>query len=84
MSSSHSRVSRPVRATLNLIASSTEQPPASYGRVIFYVADVDALYQHAISHGLNPETYPRDASWGERYFHIKDPDGHEISFAKPL
>jgi len=22
--------------------------------------------------------------WGERYFHIIDPDGHEISLAKPL
>ncbi|MEC7657646.1 MAG: VOC family protein, partial [Pseudomonadota bacterium] len=25
-----------------------------------------------------------DASWGERYFHITDPDGHELSFAHPL
>ncbi|MCY3569357.1 MAG: VOC family protein, partial [Chloroflexi bacterium] len=24
------------------------------------------------------------APWRERYFHIVDPDGHEISFAKPL
>ncbi|HIM82059.1 MAG TPA: VOC family protein, partial [Dehalococcoidia bacterium] len=23
-------------------------------------------------------------SWGERYFHINDPDSHELSFAKPL
>ena len=23
-------------------------------------------------------------NWGERYFHIADPDGHELSFAKPL
>ncbi|MQG14065.1 MAG: VOC family protein, partial [SAR202 cluster bacterium] len=23
-------------------------------------------------------------SWGERYFHINDPDAHELSFAKPL
>ena len=27
---------------------------------------------------------PRDAEWGERYFHILDPDGHELSFARPL
>ena len=27
---------------------------------------------------------PRNASWGERYFHLQDPDGHELSFAKPL
>ncbi|MEE9270499.1 MAG: VOC family protein, partial [Candidatus Krumholzibacteria bacterium] len=24
------------------------------------------------------------AEWGERYFHITDPDGHELSFARPL
>ncbi len=69
---------------LNLIATSAGQSPTSWGRVIFYVADVDALYEHAIAQGLRPETSPRDASWGERYFHINDPDGHEISFAKPL
>jgi len=27
---------------------------------------------------------PDDAPWGERYFHIRDPDGHELSFARPL
>lgn len=55
-----------------------------WGRVIFWVADVDALYRRAISAGLQPSTEPRDAEWGERYFHILDPDGHELSFARPL
>jgi uncharacterized glyoxalase superfamily protein PhnB len=22
---------------------------------------------------------PRDAEWGERFFHLTDPDGHELS-----
>src|SRR5438094_9365715 len=26
---------------------------------------------------------PRDAEWGERFFHVTDPDGHELSFAWP-
>jgi hypothetical protein len=34
--------------------------------------------------GLNPEAAPRDAEWGERFFHLLDPDGRELSFAKPL
>ena len=42
------------------------------------------LYHHAITEGLKPDTKPRDAEWGERYFHITDPDGHELSFARPL
>jgi hypothetical protein len=31
-----------------------------------------------------PTTAPRDAEWGERFFHLMDPDGHELSFARPL
>ena len=52
-------------------------------RMIFYVADVDAFWEHLRGKGLQPES-PRDASWGERYFHISDPDGHELSFARPI
>jgi uncharacterized glyoxalase superfamily protein PhnB len=52
--------------------------------VIFYVADVDALYDRALGAGYQPATVPRDAEWGERFFHLIDPDGHELSFARPL
>lgn len=55
-----------------------------WGRAIFYVDDVDNQYQRALAAGLQPDFAPRDAPWGERYFHIRDPDGHEISFARPL
>ena len=55
-----------------------------WGRAIFYVDDVDRVHRLALDAGLEPGTQPRDASWGERYFHITDPDGHELSFAKPL
>ena len=55
-----------------------------WGRVILYVADVDAFYAHALAAGAKPEFAPCDAPWGERYFHLVDPDGHELSFAKPL
>ena len=33
--------------------------------------------------GFHPDS-PQDASWGERYFHLPDPDGHELSFARPI
>jgi catechol 2,3-dioxygenase-like lactoylglutathione lyase family enzyme len=55
-----------------------------WGRVIFYVADVDALYERALAAGCQPTTAPRNAEWGERFFHLIDPDGHELSFAWPL
>ena len=69
---------------LNLVAQSEEYRLPWWGRVIFHVSDVDAVYQHAMSQRLTPDTAPRDAEWGERYFHITDPDGHELSFASPL
>lgn len=55
-----------------------------WGRMILYVDDVDGLYQRLVQAGLTPSTAPADAPWGERYFHISDPDSHELSFAKPL
>jgi catechol 2,3-dioxygenase-like lactoylglutathione lyase family enzyme len=58
--------------------------PAIWGRVIFWVADVDAMYRRALTSGCTPEMAPADAPWGERYFHLRDPDGHELSFARLL
>jgi len=54
-----------------------------WGRMIFHVADVDAFWTHLKENGLKPDN-PHNASWGERYFHIHGPDGHELSFARPL
>ncbi|MFL9918588.1 VOC family protein [Paraburkholderia fungorum] len=68
---------------LNLIVD-TRAPVNWWGRVIIYVSDVDALYRKALVAGLKPSLEPSDAPWGERYFHITDPDGHELSFARPL
>jgi uncharacterized glyoxalase superfamily protein PhnB len=50
--------------------------------VVFWVDDVDAMYRRALAAGFTPETSPADASWGERYFHIRDASG--VSFARPL
>jgi catechol 2,3-dioxygenase-like lactoylglutathione lyase family enzyme len=68
---------------LNLVSAPTGAPQG-WGRVVFYVSDVDELHARALTGGLTPATEPRDAEWGERFFHILDPDGHELSFAKPL
>lgn len=70
---------------LNLqLDRSWRPPPAVWGRVIFYVDDVDAMHARALAAGVEPEMLPADAPWGERYFHLRDPDGHELSFARPL
>lgn len=72
------------RSHLNLLTQPRSRRWSWWGRIIFYVSDVDAMYARAIAQGLYPEAAPRDAEWGERYFHLLDPDGHELSFAKPL
>lgn len=59
-------------------------PERVWGRVIIWVDDVDAVHARAVAAGLRPEAGPADAPWGERYFHLRDPDGHELSFARPL
>jgi catechol 2,3-dioxygenase-like lactoylglutathione lyase family enzyme len=69
---------------LNLIAQPADRTWSWWGRIIFYDFDIDGLYARLVASGYRPDTAPRDAEWGERFFHITDPDGHELSFAWPL
>ena len=72
------------RSYLNLIAVQASQTWGWWGRVIIHVDDVDAFYQRAMARGLRPQAPPANAPWGERFFHLADPDGHELSLARPL
>ena len=72
------------RESLNLARAADRPTSTGLARVIFYVDDVDAMYRHVLAQGLTPETAPQDAAWGERYFHLNDPDGHALSFARPV
>jgi catechol 2,3-dioxygenase-like lactoylglutathione lyase family enzyme len=69
---------------LNLALAGSPRMGTLWGRAIIYVGDVDAMFERAQAAGIEPLFAPRDASWGERYFHLRDPDGHELSFAHPL
>ncbi len=69
---------------LNLTLRADYAAGTPWGRIIFYVKDVDRFYQSALDSSLTPSTAPRNAEWGERYFHINDIDGIELSFAGPL
>jgi catechol 2,3-dioxygenase-like lactoylglutathione lyase family enzyme len=60
-----------------------------FGRIIFYTSDVDELYRtlrkdNTISKLGLFENKPTNAPWGERFFHIRDPDGYQLSFAMPI
>ena len=69
---------------LNLILQPAERRWSWWGRLIFYHPEVDALHAKLAAAGFPPETEPRNAPWGERFFHITDPDGHELSFTWTL
>ncbi|WP_250493768.1 VOC family protein [Caballeronia sp. GAWG1-1] len=66
------------------ITTETHGPVQWWGRFIIHVSDVDAFYRRALACGMKPHFAPRDAPWNERYFLLTDPDGHELSFARPL
>jgi catechol 2,3-dioxygenase-like lactoylglutathione lyase family enzyme len=60
-----------------------------FGRIIFHTDDVDKLYHQLkydkyISKSTTFENEPTDAPWGERFFHIRDPDEYQLSFAQPI
>ena len=74
---------------LNLeLRSDSNNNSRDFGRIIFYTDDVDELYSHlknddSISTLIFFENEPTDALWGERFFHMLDPDGNQLSFAMP-
>jgi catechol 2,3-dioxygenase-like lactoylglutathione lyase family enzyme len=60
-----------------------------FGRIIFYTEDVDELYSNlksdaSITELVTFENKPMDSSWSERFFHLRDPDDYELSFAMPI
>lgn len=59
-------------------------PDRVWGRFIVWVDDVDAVHARALAAGYQPTMAPSDAAWGERYFHVTDPAGHELSVARPI
>lgn len=74
------RIGETESAILNLQRG---HPEKRWGRLILQVSDVDAFWSHLKEKGFDPAT-PQDGAWGERYFHMPDPDGHELSFARSL
>lgn len=60
-----------------------------FGRIIFHTEDLNGLYFYmknnkVISESITIENEPTNASWGERFFHVREPDGYQLSFAQPI
>jgi len=77
------------KSYLNLRINEVSAEATHWSRIIFYVDDVDELFDYmkndeTISRLGNLESKPVDAAWGERFFHVLDPDGYKLSFATPI
>jgi catechol 2,3-dioxygenase-like lactoylglutathione lyase family enzyme len=48
----------------------------------FSVDSVDDTYKEVLDLGLKPINEPKDMSWGNREFIIRDPDGYKVVFFK--
>jgi catechol 2,3-dioxygenase-like lactoylglutathione lyase family enzyme len=60
-----------------------------FGRIIFHTENVDKLYSYMkhdeyISKSIVFENESTNAPWRERYFHIRESNGYQLSFAQPL
>src|SRR2546428_13868076 len=53
------------------------KPVDGWGRLIFHVPDLDAIWRRFNELGSNPEK-PGKASWGGRDFHLLEPEGHAM------
>ena len=77
------------KSYLNLRINEVAAEATHWSRIIFYVDDVDELFNYmendeTISRLGNLESKPVDAAWGERFFHVLDPDDYKLSFATPI
>jgi len=50
----------------------------------FFVDDVDSAVAKAEAAGAEVTMKPEDTFWGDRYGKVRDPYGHEWSFATPI
>jgi uncharacterized glyoxalase superfamily protein PhnB len=72
---------------LNLEFTNESTSNKNFGRIVIYSDNVDKLYSYFkndenIAHLITIKNEPKDGEWGERYFHILDPEGYELSFAQ--
>lgn len=72
---------------LNLELTNGIPSNKNFGRIVIYSDNVDKLYNYFkndenIAPIITIKNEPKDGEWGERFFHILDPEEYEISFAQ--
>lgn len=61
-------------------------PKGNYGQVYFRTDQIDALYQTFLDQGIeiHPNGHLKDRPWGQREFHLLDPDHNLLTFGQSL
>ena len=77
------------KSYINLRINEVSTEATHWSRIVFYVDDVDELFAYMENDEIisvlgKLESKPENASWGERFFHMLDPDGYKLSFATPI
>jgi hypothetical protein len=75
------------KSYINLELTNRLKFDTNFGRIIIYSKNVDKLYEYFKQHEdicrlVKFKNKPVDGAWGERYFHILDPEEYELSFAQ--
>ncbi len=66
-----------------LVPTPWQQAPQGF-YLTFVVADVEAVYQTATSHGYEVVQPPADTFYGQRRLLLKDPDGTLVDVSAPI
>ena len=77
------------KSYINLEYTKGLKRDTNFGRIIIYSRNVDTLYDYFkhdqdIRRLITIKNKPVDGIWGERYFHILDPEEYELSFAQVI
>jgi hypothetical protein len=75
------------KSYINLEYTKGLKRDTNFGRIIIYSRNVDTLYDYFkhdqdIRRLITIKNKPVNGIWGERYFHILDPEEYELSFAQ--
>jgi len=61
-------------------------PRENYGQVYFRTDQIDVLYQTFLDQGIeiHPNGHLSDRPWGQREFHLLDPDHNLLTFGQSI
>jgi lactoylglutathione lyase len=72
------------RAGLPALIGREGTDPEATMEVAFLVGDVDVEARRLTEAGVSVLSGPLDRPWGQRTFHLLDPDGHVVELAQDL